>query len=448
MNIATSIVFVIIMLGVLASVHELAHFFVARLLKIKVFEVSLFVGPKVLKWKHKDVDFSIRLIPLGAYVRFTEVDEEGYVVNSDDPALLVNQPRIKRLLVAVAGPLMNLLLGILIFFGMFCATGFYSLEMGPAIAGTQTADVAEQYTEGDMIRKVNGQTVFTIYDLNYELDSVDAKEDLTLTLQSKETGKYYDVVLVPEVFNRPMLLINVLTLETENEYDGWEVYSVDPQQNKGNPVLQAGDYVTHINGISVADEGFDEYIFHYDGDVLDVTYVRDGEVHEDEIIPEYVEYVTVRGIKPIGYELNSPAALGKAFIYAAKMPFALVNFTIRGVRDIIEGKVKAYNLVSGPIGITTMVNDVVQDEQETTGDKIYLLIMLSAVISIALAYSNLLPIPGLDGVQILLIVVEMVIGRKLSEKAEGRLTVIGFVMIIFLVIVALVSDVLRIIFGY
>ena len=77
-----------------------------------------------------------------------------------------------------------------------------------------------------------------------------------------------------------------------------------------------------------------------------------------------------------------------------------------------------------------------------------MLIMLSGVISIALAYSNLLPIPGLDGVQILLIVVEMVIGRKLSEKAEGRLTVIGFVMIIFLVIVALVSDVLRIIFGY
>lgn len=95
-----------------------------------------------------------------------------------------------------------------------------------------------------------------------------------------------------------------------------------------------------------------------------------------------------------------------------------------------------------------MVNDVVTDEEDTTGDKIYLLIMLSGIISIALAFSNLLPIPGLDGVQILLIAVEMVIGRKLSDKAEKKLTVVGFVLIIMLVVFALVSDVLRIILGY
>ena len=65
-----------------------------------------------------------------------------------------------------------------------------------------------------------------------------------------------------------------------------------------------------------------------------------------------------------------------------------------------------------------------------------------------LAFSNLLPIPGLDGVQILLIAVEMVIGRKLSDKAEKKLTVIGFVLIILLVVFALVSDVLRIVLGY
>ena len=70
MSIVRSIIFVVLMLGVLASLHELAHFWVARLLKIKVYEVSLFVGPKLLSWKHKDVKFSIRLIPIGAYVRF------------------------------------------------------------------------------------------------------------------------------------------------------------------------------------------------------------------------------------------------------------------------------------------------------------------------------------------------------------------------------------------
>lgn len=95
-----------------------------------------------------------------------------------------------------------------------------------------------------------------------------------------------------------------------------------------------------------------------------------------------------------------------------------------------------------------MVNDVVADEEDSVAEKVYMLIMLSAVISIALAFSNLLPIPGLDGIQIIFIVVEMIIGRKLSEKAEGRLTIVGFVMIILLLIFAFVSDILRIIFGY
>ena len=130
------------------------------------------------------------------------------------------------------------------------------------------------------------------------------------------------------------------------------------------------------------------------------------------------------------------------------MPASMLNFSIRGIRDAIAGKVKAYNLVSGPIGITSMVNEVVEDEEDSVVEKIYMLIMLSGIISIALAFSNLLPIPGLDGVQILLIVVEMVIGRKLSEKAEARLTVIGFIMIILLLILAFVSDILTIIFGY
>ena len=94
-----------------------------------------------------------------------------------------------------------------------------------------------------------------------------------------------------------------------------------------------------------------------------------------------------------------------------------------------------------------MVNDVVTAEEDTVGEKVYILIMLSAVISIALAFSNLLPIPGLDGIQIIFIVVEMVIGRKLSEKAESILTVVGFIMIVLLLILAFISDILRIILG-
>ena len=183
MNIAASIVVVLIMLGVLATLHELGHYWMARLLKIKVFEVSIFVGPKLLKWKHKEVDFSLRMIPIGAYVRFSEIDEEGKTVDSKDPDLLLNQPRIKRLLVALAGPTMNLCLGILIFLIMFWVTGFTSTHIIKPEKGSQLAAYSDMVNEGDAITAVNGVKVYSSFDLIFEMDSADPSKDMDLTIK-------------------------------------------------------------------------------------------------------------------------------------------------------------------------------------------------------------------------------------------------------------------------
>ena len=126
---AWSIIIAILILGILVTVHELGHFWVARLLKIKAYEVAIFVGPKLVDWRKNDVEYSIRAIPFGAYVRFNDFDENGNVIKSDDPCLLENSPRWKRLIVSLAGPFMNLLLGIIIFSVLFAITGFTTLEI-------------------------------------------------------------------------------------------------------------------------------------------------------------------------------------------------------------------------------------------------------------------------------------------------------------------------------
>ena len=107
-----SIIICILGLGILAAVHEIGHFIVARLLKIKVYELSVFVGPKLFSWKRNDIEYYIRLIPLGAYVRFSEIDEETGELKDDNPENLINQARWKRLLVSLAGPAMNVILEI------------------------------------------------------------------------------------------------------------------------------------------------------------------------------------------------------------------------------------------------------------------------------------------------------------------------------------------------
>lgn len=443
---AWSIVVVIIMLGVLVTIHELGHFWVACLLKIRAFEVSIFVGPRLIHWKRKDVDYSIRLIPLGAYVRFSDVDENGEAVTSDAPDLLINQPRWKRLLVSLAGPFMNVVLGVLIFAVLYWATGFTSLDVGVSPEGSQLA--TQEYTVGDTITAVNGQAVYTYLDFYYLLDnSVPRTDKLTVTLKSAETGKKYDVVMTPELKTRPML--GITTYRTvDNKYHGWEVLNVDENQNKGKPVLKVGDFLTHVDGKAVEDEDFQEFLDNLgEGDTLKLTFIRNGEKMEKECIKTLITYANDRGLRLLAYRADNPKRVFRAFGYAAKIPMSVIMLSAKSISDVFKGKEKVYNMVSGPVGVTTVVNDVVGDVDDDIGEKVYMLVVICGIISIGLTFTNLLPIPGLDGVQIILIVVEMVIGRRLSKKAENVINVVGFFLLIALVIFAFASDIIRILVG-
>ena len=438
-----SIVVVIIMLGILVTIHELGHFWVACLLKIKAFEVSIFVGPRLIHWTRKGVDYSIRMIPLGAYVRFSELDENGETVTSDAPDLLINQPRWKRLIVAIAGPFMNVVLGILIFAALYCVTGFTSLDIGTAPQGSQLA--TQEYTVGDTIVAVNGHRVYTYLDYYYSTDSEVRRTDtIRVTLKSAETGNKYDVVLTPELKTRPMLGITTYRT-TDNKYNGWEILNVDENQNKGKPVLKIGDYLVAVDGKAVADEDFQDFLDTLnEGDTMKLTFVRNGETMEKDCIKTMITYSNDRGLRLISYNTNSPERVLRAFGYAAKIPVSVIILSYKSISDVFEGKEEVYNMVSGPVGVTTVVNDVVADVDDNTGEKVYMLIMICGIISIGLTFTNLLPIPGLDGVQIILIIVEMVIGRRLSKKAEGVINVVGFFLLIALVLFAFASDIIRI----
>jgi len=445
-----SIVVAILMLGLLVTVHELGHFWVARLLKIKAYEVSIFVGPKLVDWRKNDVEYSIRALPFGAYVRFTDYDENGNVVVSDDPDLLINSPRWKRLLVALAGPFMNMLLGVLIFSVMFTISGYATLSIGGIMSDSQLAEV--YFTEespldiGDTIVRINGDRVFTAYDYMYETESgIPAVEPITLTLRSHTTGDLYDVQLVPHVEQRPMIGI-VHYPEINEKYNGWEVYSVYEGQNNGHPILEAGDYLTKVDGKSVTDEDFDEYLSTLtEGDTMTLTYYRNGVEYEEECIKTMITYTNDRGPILLAYDVTGVRTFLGAVKNACLMPCTIVNVSIRSIGAVFEGQEEVYNMVSGPIGMTTVVSDVVDDVDDSVKDKVMTVIEMAGIISIGLMFTNLLPIPGLDGVQVIFVVVEMIMGHPLSKKSEGVINAVGFVLLICLVIFAFASDIIRII---
>ena len=152
---------------VIIVVHEMGHFFVAKAFKMKVYEFSIGMGPVILKKKGKDTLYSLRLLPIGGSVQLGE-DEE-----SDDPAAFVNKPVWQRMLVIVAGAVMNIVLGIIVCAVSILSSGqVVTSEIGGFYDNSSTSGFLQ---EGDKIVSINGLSIWSDRDIAYALQNSVAK---------------------------------------------------------------------------------------------------------------------------------------------------------------------------------------------------------------------------------------------------------------------------------
>ncbi|MBQ8954044.1 MAG: site-2 protease family protein [Clostridia bacterium] len=194
-----TIVYAILMLAFIIVVHELGHYTVGRLCGIGIEEFSVGFGKKLLQWKRKGILYSLRLIIVGGYVRFTGEDED-----SEDPRAFNNQPVWKRFLTVLAGPAMNFVLAYLVAVAYLTGFGLYTNEVLPRvdelIASTPAAESGLQ--AGDVIVAVDGEEISydqAGYDRMKELMALHTQgEPLSLTVERGgaqlpiETGLYQD----------------------------------------------------------------------------------------------------------------------------------------------------------------------------------------------------------------------------------------------------------------
>lgn len=433
-----SILIAILIVGILATLHETGHFLVAKWLRVQVEEFSIFVGPSLFSWKKNGVEYNIRLIPLGAYVRYKGMDLDER--DETDPDMFFNQPRWKRFLIAIAGPLTNVLTGILIFLIYFSISGnFYSNRLREPRPETQLAQTAAQ--AGDEIVSINGQRFFSELEMDYIESMVGDMDPISMTLRSRETGELYDILLEPELEKK--YLLGIERRKQLDEYGGMPVEKVDENSNGGNPVIEVGDSILSVNGIPAMDEeAFTAEVRKSGGGSLKIIVMRNGEETELEMTAiEKVGPKYGRGLEIPQRGYGFSESVRQSFLY----PISIVRVSIASIGDMISGRAKPTEMISGPIGIVSVVSDVVDNPQVNTGVKLDFLITFAGIISVALFFSNMLPIPGLDGNAMVLMLVEMVRGKKLSVKTETVINVIGFVCILALVGLALYSDIFRLV---
>lgn len=455
MQIGWNILWFLIGISLLVTVHEYGHFWVARKLGFKVLRFSIGFGKPLWKRVGKGPDhteFVIAALPLGGYVKLVD-ERDGPVSASDVSRAYQSKHPWRRIAMLFAGPGANFVFAILLLWGVFAFIGTerYKPQVGDVVAASPAAVAGLR--SGDVLRAINGNRVDDVGNANLELlDAISSEARMTIDVQGSD-GRDRTLTLVVDDPSERRRFTEPARLYEGLGFRFWSprLPPVLGQVVAGGPAAAAGlakgDVVTSLDGTPVrsfdeiadyinarpersvavtAKRGAEERTF-----TVQTVRAKDGAGREvGRIMIQPVEdlrpYVPKDMITKVPY---APiAALGASISESWKMTAAQAKFFAR----MLTGKISFKNL-SSPIGIAGFAGDSAR-----AGPEYFLRFLV--LISLSLGFLNLLPIPILDGGQIVFALTEWVKGSPLSERAQALGWHAGLVMLVCLMGVAIFND--------
>lgn len=408
MLVILSIIKLIIILGIVATIHEFGHFIAAKLFKITVTEFSIGFGPKIFSKKYKETIYSIRWIPLGGYVLI-----EGEEQESTDPKAFSNKNRFAQITVLIMGAVFNVILAFFLLVPVSLSTPTYSTK----ITGLDSKSVLIQngVNIGDKITKINDENVNSLEDL---IDN-----DYT---KNEETKIEY-------ISNNVIKNIKINNAVKNVGYIGvvFKQYSctIDAVQ-KDKPADKIGiikdDKIISVNNIKI-NNSIDviDIIKQSPNTKINIVIERNNELISKEIEPETK--------KAFDLGITSTEKISTNIVMAIDKTMNKIEAVIASYAELFKGKVTVDD-VSSIVGIGVIVS-------KTEGMIEFINIL--AIISLAIGTANLLPIPPLDGFKILIILVEGIVRKKIPEKVKGYISLAGFMLLILLTIVITFKDIIK-----
>jgi len=410
----------LVLIGVMILIHELGHYWAARFFDVKVETFSFGFGPRLFGFKKGETDFRIAAIFFGGYVKMA--GEQPGDETANDPRGFLAKPRWQRLIIAFAGPAMNIVLAVAIITGLFMVR-FPKVPSVPSpMVGYVVADSAAAKAgikEGDRIVQIEDTANPTWDDIAMK-EMASAGHPLSVWIQRGNERKHVTVTPVLE----PKTGVGVAGWGEENKV---EVASAPADKPAAKGGLEQGDILTSVNGQPIySTQKILDAIAQSGGKMLQISYLRNGHTGTASITPVMSNgdggpdrWVIGAFLSP-RFELVSlsfPQAVVESVRYNAKSATLIYQF----LRGIVERRMSPKSL-EGPIGIARLSGAAARQ-----GPSAYL--DLTAMVSLNLAIFNLLPIPILDGGVILLLLVEMFMRRDLSLKVKETVFKLGFVFL-------------------
>ena len=439
-----NIIIGIIGLSLVVFFHESGHFMAAKLCGVKVLTFSIGWGKKLFSFKKGDTEYCISLLPMGGYCKMKgeEIldDDTVYEDNSDS---LSTAPAWKKAIIYFAGPFMNLVFAIVCFSIVWMGgttttsppnrivlASEYAQESGPF-----AADQAGLKT-GDYITAVNGKSIEHFQDLR-EAIATKAQEKLDITVD--RNGETLKFTLTPK-------------LDKSTGAGQIGIYPwIDPVVGKvkeGSSAsiagLKTGDTIISANGIPITQYMDFVKLLWTKPAKLDLAVMRDGvEMHLTQVLDYNDDGLVDPGLSFQMHTYTSPPLnVFQAVNKGITESFKTLALTVRSLKLLFAG-VNLNQAVSGPIRITYMLGEITtQGFAQGISEGLAMFLNFVALINIALFFMNLLPIPALDGGQILLCIIEMIRGKKVQPKVAVRYQVVGFAFLITLMIFAVFNDVI------
>lgn len=433
----------ILSLTILVIIHELGHFLFARLFGVRVERFSLFFGKPLLRYKPKrsETEFVVGWLPFGGYVEIAGMIDESLNVEQmkqpEQPWEFRTKPAWQRMLIMIGGVCFNLLLAFFIYSMVLFKWGDSYIPLDGSKYGMEFNERAETigFRDGDVLVRTN-KTAFERYDGDM-LRAIANADEVVVLRNGSEVA-----ITMPEEFSLFDLQRDVQPFV--QYYNPMTIDSVMPEGAAARAGLIKGDHILSVNDMpattwvtfssalnQLRQQEAEGAIINHD---LNVIYSRNG-VNDTVTVPTDANFL-------MGITIAQPyTPATKEYGFFASIPAGIAYGW-----NTLKGYVSDFKYVFTKEGATSLGGFVTIGSLFPALWDWHSFWMMTAFISIMLAFMNILPIPALDGGHLMFLLFEMITGRKPGDKFMKRVQIIGMVLLFGLMIYANLNDILRFFF--
>jgi len=445
-----STVYFIITIGILVFIHELGHFLAARMCGMRTDAFAIGFGKRLFGWNKvtgftfgeldKDTDlqghtdYKLCLLPIGGYVKIAGMVDESFdteFANKEpQPYEFRAKPTYQKLFVITAGVLMNLLLAVVIYWGVNFFQGKRVMET-TKIGVVADSSLAYQagFRSFDKVISVNGTNVKDWEDLLNTMLIKNIGQDVKITVE--RNGEEITFTAPKEILSKAAQTSSFLTIETKPMISA--VMENSPAEKAG---IKPGDIFYELNKEKVANiKQVVRIISSHKETDIPLKVIRKDDTIATEVNPGIEGKIGVAlgdaYVGPVSYE---DYGLGESLIKSFANVSLYTALTFKMFSSVIKGDAALADNIGGPVKIAKFA------AQSADLGLIPFLLFL-AMLSLSLAIINILPFPVLDGGHFVIILIEGIIGKELPIKAKIAIQNVGFVILLLLMVFIVYSDI-------